>query len=193
MKTRKIFSRIIQMSVMTVLALPFISPGGTYTSFVSAAEDFFQALGATQFEDRLDHVDFSLPSVSGAEVKLSDFEGKVVFLNFWATWCPYCRTERSALQSLYDKYKDKEFVVLSVSIDRSGIDTVKKFVEAHELTFPNLHDQTSKVALEYGIRGVPVTLFIDKKGKVGGGVIGPRAWNSEEAYGLIEQLLSEEE
>jgi len=78
-----------------------------------------------------------------------------------------------------------------VSIDQTGVDTVKKYVEEHEITFPNLHDQTSEVASEYGVRGVPVTLFIDGKGKAAGGVIGPRAWDSEEVHGLVEQLLSE--
>jgi len=191
MKTRKTLWPL-QLCCTLFLFLLFIAQG-IYAPSASAAADFFKALGATQFEERVEISDFSLPSVGGDEVKLSDFEGKVILLNFWATSCAYCRMERPALQTMYDKYKDKEFVVISVSVDRTSIDTVKKYVEEHEITFLNLHDQKFEVASEYGVRGVPVTLFIDKKGKVVGGVLGPRPWDSEEANGLIEQLLSEED
>jgi len=86
MKTRKIFLRSIQVSLATFFLLSLIIQGGIYTFSASAAEDFFEALGATQFEERLEIPDFSLLSIGGEEVKLTDFKGKVVFLNFWATW-----------------------------------------------------------------------------------------------------------
>ena len=191
MKTRKIFSCAIHISLKTFLVLLLLGQGGIYPLSALAEEDFFEALHAGRLSERMEISDFTLPSSSGGEVKLSDFKGKIVFLNFWATWCQYCRMERPSLQAMYDKYKDKGLVVLAVSIDRAGIETVKKYVVEHNLTFPNLHDQTSKVALEYGIRGVPTTFFIDSTGKVVGGVIGPRAWDSKEAYGLVEQLLAE--
>ena len=76
-------------------------------------------------------------------------------------------------------------------MDRTGADTVKKYVEELELTFPTLHDQTSKIASQYGVRGVPTTYVIDANGKAVGGAVGPRPWNSEEVYGLVEQLLKE--
>ncbi len=191
MKNREIFLRSIQMCLPIFFFVLSLVQGGLYIPSASAEEDFFEALQATRFSEPKEVPDFSLPSVDGGEVKLSDFKGKIAFLNFWATWCPYCRLERPALQAIYDKYKDKGFVIISVSIDRAGIDTVKKYVEEHEITFPNLHDQTSEVALEYGVRGVPITIFINNDGKAVGGVIGPRPWDNKEAHGLIEQLLSE--
>ena len=78
-----------------------------------------------------------------------------------------------------------------MSIDRAEIDTVKKYVEEFNITFPNLHDPTSKVAVKFGVRGVPMTYFIDADGKAVGGVVGPRQWNSKEVHGLVEQLLAE--
>ena len=92
---------------------------------------------------------------------------------------------------MYDKYKEQGLVVLAVSIDRAGAETVQKFLEEHKLTFPNVHDQSSKVAAAYGVRGVPSTYFIDPTGQAMGGVIGPRVWDSEEADSLVEHLLAE--
>jgi thiol-disulfide isomerase/thioredoxin len=188
---KPIFRHPVRISLPLFLLCLLIGQGWLYPSIASAEEDFFEALQASRLPERVEVSNFSLPLIGGQETKLSEFKGKVVFLNFWATWCPYCRKERPALQALYDTYKDKEFVVLSISIDRTSADIVKDYVEAHHITFPNLHDQTSKVALEYGVRGVPTTYFIDRDGKAVGGVIGPREWDSKEAYGLVEQLLSE--
>jgi len=78
-----------------------------------------------------------------------------------------------------------------VSIDRTDIDKVKKYVEEYKLTFPNLHDPTTKSAANYGVRGVPTTFFIDADGKIIGSVVGPRAWDSEDVQKLVEQLLAE--
>ena len=153
------------------------------------AKDVFDALQIRRFDEPVEVPDFSLPLIGGGEAKLSDYKGKLVFLNFWATWCPYCRKEREALQATYEKYKEQEFVVLSVSIDRAGSDTVAAFVEEHGLTFPNMHDQTAAVAAEYGVRGIPATYFVNADGKIIGGVIGPRQWDSEDVHALIEELL----
>ena len=90
---------------------------------------------------------------------MNDYTGNLIFLNFWATWCPYCRAERDALQTTYQKYQDQGFIVLSVSIDRGDAETVQKFIREHGITFPNLHDQMSRVASEFGVRGVPFDDF----------------------------------
>jgi peroxiredoxin len=156
-----------------------------------AREDPFETLQVHRFAERVDAVDFSLPLVYGEHVKLSEYKGKVIFLNFWATWCAYCRTERAPLQALYEQYKDRGFVVLSVAIDRTGIEAVEAFVEKQQLTFPNLHDQESEVASMYAVRGVPTTYFLDVAGKIIGGVIGPRDWNSKDVHAVVESLLAE--
>jgi peroxiredoxin len=176
--------------LMFLFFVVLIGQGWIGASVTLAEDDVFQALQASRFPERLEAPDFSLPSVSETNTKLSDFKGKVVLLNFWATWCRYCQKERPALQALYDRYKDKEFVVLSISIDRTSFDIVKKYVEANQITFPTLHDQTMQTASEYGVRGVPTTYFIDREGKAVGGVIGPREWDGQAAQGLIEYLLS---
>lgn len=166
---------------------------GIHIPAVSAEEDVFEALQIVRFDEPVEAVDFSLPLIGGEQAKLSDYKGNVVLLNFWATWCPYCRAERESLQNVYEKYKDKGFVVLSISIDRTGPETVKTFLDQHGLTFPNLHDQNSKVASGYAVRGVPTTYFIDMTGKIIGGVIGPRMWDSKEVQDLVEYLLAQNE
>ena len=78
-----------------------------------------------------------------------------------------------------------------MSIDKGNIEKVKKYVEELELTFPNLHDPTTKSSAEYGVRGVPTTFLIDTDGKIIGSAIGPRPWDGEDVQKLVEQLLVE--
>ena len=163
--------------------------GGHFSAL--AEEDLFQTLQIGRFEEPVEVPNFTLPLIGGEKASLHDYTGNLIFLNFWATWCPYCRAERDALQTTYQKYQDQGFIVLSVSIDRGDAETVQKFIREHGITFPNLHDQMSSVASEFGVRGVPSTIFINKNGYAFGGVIGPREWDSEEMHRLIEQLLAD--
>ena len=183
-------SHRIDIRLMLLFLVVLMGQGWIGAAVTLAEDDVFQALQAGRFPERLEAPDFSLPSVGGTHTKLSDFKGKIVLLNFWATWCRYCQKERPTLQALYDRYKDKEFVVLSISIDRTSFEIVKEYVEANQITFPTLHDQAMQTASEYGVRGVPTTYFIDRDGKAVGGVIGPREWDSQAAYRLIEHLLA---
>ena len=172
-----------------VILLVIVGWSGAFRPAEATEEELFTALQANRFETPIDAPDFTLPLLGGDEAKLSDYKGNVVFLNFWATWCPYCRQEREALQATYNKYKDQGFVLLSVSIDRTDPESVQKYLTEHKLTFPNFHDRNNTVAGEYGVRGVPATYFIDRQGKVLGGVIGPRPWDSKEVHALIEAFL----
>ena len=97
------------------------------------------------------------------------------------------------MQALYDAHKDNGFVVLAVSTDQGGIETVQKYMQDLELTFPAVHDASGKVAGEYGVRGVPMTFFIDGNGKALGGVVGPREWDNDDFHALVEMLLAETE
>jgi peroxiredoxin len=113
--------------------------------------------------------DFTLTNLDGDRVKLSDFRGKVVFLNFWATWCGYCTMEMPDLQKIHHE-RGEEVVVLTVnwtSTERSrNPEVVKNFVETNGYTFPVLLDTDGKVAETYLVRGIPLSIFIDKKGVI---------------------------
>lgn len=180
---------IVCVTIFCVASVPVFAQEASSTPRITQIFETFQA---TYLEESVAPPDFSLPSVAGKDVTLSDLKGKVVLLNFWATWCPYCRTERPTLQALYEKYKERGLIVAAISIDRTPTETVKSYVEEHKLTFLNLHDQTSAIAREYGIRGVPSTFFLLPDGKVIGGVIGPRGWDGPEAQAIVEYLLSQQ-
>jgi peroxiredoxin len=120
--------------------------------------------------------DFTLPALGGNTVRLSDYRGKVVFLNFWATWCAPCREEMPYMDYLYQGLKGRDFEMLAVSIDTKGADLVQSFVTSYHLTFPVLLDADQRVYRLYGLTGVPETFVINKKGDIILEVIGPRDW-----------------
>lgn len=108
--------------------------------------------------------DFSLRDMEGKLVTLSSFKGKVVMLEFWATWCPPCRTSVPYLQALDDKYSSKDFTLLTVSED-SDFSTLKPFVKEYDIKYPVLFDD-SKVADLFKVKSVPTIMLIDKNGRI---------------------------
>lgn len=108
--------------------------------------------------------DFSLESVSGETVYLSDFQGKVVLVNFWAVWCPPCRQEMPAIQNVHEEYGD-QIVVLGVNAGDTREDAIA-FIEELGLTFDVVLDSTYEVEDRYRVRGLPSTFFIDQNGVI---------------------------
>jgi peroxiredoxin len=149
----------------------------------------FAALAMHRPPERREAPDFTLPDVEGRPVRLRDLRGKLVFLNFWATWCPPCKLEMPSMERLYQTFKRTEFAMLAVSIDRQGVQVVKPFMEELQLTFPALLDSASEVARQYGLRGLTTTYLIDPNGRLIGAAVGGRNWYSTEAKALIAGLL----
>ena len=109
--------------------------------------------------------DFTLESLTGEKITLSDFTGHVVVLNFWATWCPPCRAEIPDFQAAWDKYKDNGVVFLGVSIDQNKSD-VESYIKDSGVTYTILLDLTNQVAGLYGISAIPTTFILDVDGSV---------------------------
>ncbi|HYA88424.1 MAG TPA: TlpA disulfide reductase family protein [Nitrospirota bacterium] len=110
--------------------------------------------------------DFTLQDLNGGKnVALSDMKGRVVLLEFWATWCPPCRASIPGIERLYEKYKDKGVVVLTVSMDDSGWDAVQSFVKENGIKYTVLKGNDD-VAEKYQVRSIPMLVVIDKEGKV---------------------------
>lgn len=107
--------------------------------------------------------DFTLTDLQGKPQSLSQYRGKVVLLNFWATWCKPCTTEMPAMQTTYDQLKDKGFVVLAVN-ELEDDRKVAEHIKAYGHTFPVLMDKDNRVANLYGVYGLPVSVFIDEQG-----------------------------
>ena len=103
-----------------------------------------QASGSKVPEKGSPAIDFTLQDMSGTKVSLSDFRGKIVFINFWETWCPPCREEMPSMEKLYNKYKNDGLIMLAIAGDREGLKIVRPFVEKRGFTFPILLDNTGR-------------------------------------------------
>ena len=171
-----IFSAVI--GAIGLVGLYFIFFGNRFWPGV----DFRAGVGVTA-------QDFELPALRGDYVKLSDYRGKVVFLNIWATWCPPCREEMPFMEALYRRLKDREFEMLAVSIDREGEKVVSPFAEKYGLTFPVLLDPDSKTYRLYGLTGVPETFIVDKSGVVIYKIIGPQNWMKKEWLDYFDRII----
>jgi peroxiredoxin len=112
---------------------------------------------------------WELKDMAGRTVKLSDFKGKVILLDFWATWCPPCREEIPGLIELQKKFGDRGLVVIGVSLDDGGVDVVKPFINKLGINYPVLMG-TEEVARKYGdIQAIPTTFIIDRAGNIAAG------------------------
>ena len=133
--------------------------------------------------------DFCLEGLNGEKVQLKTLKGKIIFLNFWATWCGPCKEEMPSIEALYQQCKERNFTLLTVSLDYGAPDTVRKFIEKHRYHFPVLLDPANKTLDLFEVNKIPATLIIDKNGKMIGRAIGPRNWSSPEVFSLIDQML----
>lgn len=132
--------------------------------------------------------DFTVQDLEGNKVALSDFRGKLVFLNFWATWCPPCREEMPSMERLYRSMEGKPFKILAVSVD-NNVGVVERFRKGRGYTFPVFIDESGKVAALYRTTGVPETFIISPEGTIRAKFIGPVDWASEERLAYLSQLL----
>ena len=131
--------------------------------------------------------DFSLQDINNRTVRLSDYENSVIILNFFATWCPPCRTEIPDFIELMDEYGDEDFVIIGICLDRGDIETVRNFASQYNIDYPILLDD-GLVSEAYGpISSIPSTFIIDKKGNIVEKIIGAR--NKDYFENIIKPLL----
>ncbi len=113
--------------------------------------------------------DFTLLDREGKEISLSSLRGKVVFLNFWTSWCRYCKAEMPDMQKVHEEYKDKDVVILAVNItalEKNGVEDVNKFLKEKKFTFPVLYDKDGAVSVQYRVSSLPTTYILNKDGMV---------------------------
>lgn len=135
--------------------------------------------------------DFALTDINEKPIRLSDFRGKVVFLNFWATWCAPCREEMPSMEVLYKNFEKDGLVILAVSIDRvTTTKDIPPFVKGMNLTFPVVIDSWGKTDKPYKRMGVPETFIIDQQGVIREIIIGPRDWTRIDNLKTLTTLLN---
>jgi len=152
----------------------------------------FADAGLPLLKQKVAPQDFSLPlAVQGTIGKLqnlNELKGKVVFLNFWATWCGPCRAEMPSMQVLYDNYREKGLEILAVNCGEKQ-EQVLSFLKSNKLSFPAALDTDGKVSNIYGIQAIPTTYLIDRDGNIIARVMGSINWNTPKIRSALEKLL----
>ena len=134
--------------------------------------------------------DVSVVSLAnGSTLKLSDLKGKVVLLNFWATWCPPCREEIPSMMKLNSLMAGKPFQMVAISVDEGGKSAVESFFKESGFSLPTYIDESGASAKSYGVTGIPESFVIDKQGVIVKKIIGGFAWDSPEAVSFLEELM----
>jgi len=132
--------------------------------------------------------DFTLRDLSGRNVSLSDYKGKVVLLEFWATWCPPCKAEMPSMNTLYKEIRAKGFEIVAVSTDNS-LSPIKEFLAKSRVDFIVLFDEKKAVSREYKVFSMPTTFLIDRKGFIVEKYYGEYDWTDPEVKKQINKLL----
>ena len=159
-------------------------------SMDAATAEILFALGMMPFQNRIPAEDFIIPALGGGERTLSGYLGQLVFLNFWATWCPPCREEMPSMQTLHEELADEGLVILAVDVQEPEA-TVRAFVEEFGFTFPVLLDANGRVALRYSVRAFPTTYIVDRDGNVIAVRPGFHDWSTPEMIAGFRELLAQ--
>ena len=152
-----------------------------------AAQDLFEAMGMAKLPEQA-APDFTLSNVGEQQVSLRQYRGKVVLLNFWATWCIPCREEMPGLEQLHQTFQQQDLVILAINL-KEGAEQVKAFFQKRTLSFPALLDQNGAVFRDYSVAGMPTTYLIGRDGRLLARSVGGRDWTRAEAQALIRDLV----
>jgi DsbE subfamily thiol:disulfide oxidoreductase len=178
----------------TVAAQPAAATASTGTVPVASSQelrDRLMAAGLSVPKEPIEADDFELASLAGGKVKLSAYRGRVVFLNFWATWCPPCRAEMPSLERLHQLLGARGLEIVAVDLQEPK-DTVRKFVKDNSLTFAVLLDANGAVGGAWGAQSIPTTYLIDRKGSILARSVGSREWDRADLVALFETMLAAE-
>ena len=153
--------RRVGFGLLVMLLAGILVIQGCTSSSQSIASDGQEATAAVNVGERAP--DFTLVDLDGNPVSLSDFRGKTVFVNFWATWCPPCRAEMPEIEAIYQEYKDKGVVVIGVDILESE-DVVRQYVQQGGYSWTFVLDTSGEVTGNYKVTAIPTSFFIDREG-----------------------------
>ena len=155
-----------------------------------ALAQLLKALNASGYPSAMQPPELSGLSVDGKRASLASLQGKVVILNFWATWCLECRAEMPVFERLHREFSVQGLAVLGINA-REGTSTIREYAKKLGLTFPLIADPKGTINAAYGVIGLPTTFFIGRDGRPVALAIGPREWSGKPARALIQALLEE--
>ena len=179
------------LKIITLVLTSFLLPLSTLSTH-AAWEQPKLGYKLNQLKKPVEAPNFKLEDIDEYEYDFSEYRGKVVLLNFWATWCPPCRREMPSMERLYKKYQGDDFSVVAIN-QMEDEDKVFAFTGTldTQLTFNILLDTKSKVAQNYDVRGLPTTYLIDKQGKIRYRAIGGREFDHPKVEKIIQTLMQE--
>ena len=155
-----------------------------------AEDDLVKKLNIERLNSKTPAPDFTLRDLKGNKVRLQDLRGKVVFLNFWATWCPSCRLEMPSMEKLHEEFGHQGLVILAINY-RERPEEINAFFKEHRLDFTALLDEQGRALDLYKAWSLPTTYLINRNGEIAGKVVGYRDWHSEQARVFFRQLLED--
>lgn len=153
-----------------------------------AATDLYGQAGVQAVHNNVSAPEFVLHTLEGRPLDSSSLRGKVIVLNFWATWCGPCKEEMPSLQRLKQQFKPEELELLAITTDQQR-EAIKGFVRSLGLTFPVLMDDDKEISAAFGVRGLPTTVLIGRDGQIVARAVGPRNWDGPESAALIRSLM----
>lgn len=189
---------LVRVAILLVIvgalmwALPIRRSGeeGSRYHHAPRALDLFERAGVVEFKEGQRGPAFRLATLDGQSVTLGDYAGKLVVLNFWATWCTPCEVEMPTLESLWQKLRGSGLVVFGVNVDRGAPRSlIEPYVRGKKLTFPILLDPDMATVQAWRVTGLPATFVVKPNGEVAGVAHGLREWDSREMLALLETLL----
>jgi thiol-disulfide isomerase/thioredoxin len=148
----------------------------------------FKDAGIQAASEGIEPVDFTITLLDGTIVNLAQLKGKVVFLNFWATWCGPCRSEMPSMEAVYQKLKDKGLEIIAVNLGDSRKE-VTDFMNNYKLNFPAGLDEKKLTGMYYHIQAIPTTYIIDRRGLIIARLIGSINWNTPKVIAALESAL----
>lgn len=173
---------------MKQLLLAVLTAVALHTQAAAPTAELAKQAGMDAYPVALRAPHWSLPALAGETRGPEDYKGRIVLLNFWASWCPPCRDEFPSLERLQKKLGGKDFTVLAISTSDSQ-SGVERFLGGRSPVFDILMDDDGKVSAAFRARGVPVTYLLDRQGRLLAGKTGPQQWDSPAMEVLIQQAI----
>jgi thiol-disulfide isomerase/thioredoxin len=187
-KTGGVMKNSFSVFVVVCTALFLFFPHEAKAQISPEAIKAFQDAKVPLLRQQVDSRNFTLSLLDGVNTSLFANKGKVVILNFWATWCPPCREEMPSMEILYKRFKNNGLEILAVDGGEDD-DTVRQFIRNSNYTFPVLIDKNGMVNYVYGIQAIPTSFIIDREGKILIRIIGSIKWDSPEIIKAFDALL----
>jgi thiol-disulfide isomerase/thioredoxin len=181
-KTRDLLSGLFLSGCLLTL------DAGASLHAATAASDPFAALRVTRITAGAPIAAFDLQGLDGGTVRSKELAGKVVLLNFWATWCGPCKEEMPSLARLQSQFDPTQFQVVTITTDMHP-QGIKQFLQHLGIDLPVLFDEREDVSRSFMVRGLPTTVLLMRDGRAIGRAVGPRAWDSDESVALVRHVL----